>query len=63
MHKEEEEILGEEGRSPSHKLNIIDIITDGIILLVTPSVKTQYHCIIFFFESYYNNLRYSFSIY
>jgi hypothetical protein len=63
MHKEEGEILGEDSRSPSHKLNIIDGITEGIILLVTPSVKTQHHRIIFFFESHYNNLCYSFSTY
>jgi hypothetical protein len=38
---------GEEDRSPSHKLNITNSITKGIILSVTPlvilSVKILYH--------------------
>jgi hypothetical protein len=38
IHKKEGEMEREEGRSPYHKLNIIDSITNGIIPLVTPSV-------------------------
>jgi len=51
---------GEEGQLPSHKLNIIDGITNKIILLVNPSiillVKISHHRTICLFESHCNSV-------
>jgi len=41
IHKKEGEMEREQGRSPYHKLNITDDITNEIISLVTPSVMLQ----------------------
>jgi len=64
MHKEEREMReGEESRSPSHKLNIIDDITNIIILLATSlvilSIKISCHHMICLFESLCNILWHS----
>lgn len=49
---------GEEGRASGHKLNIFDGLTDGIILVVTPStillVSMSRHRTIFLYESHCN---------
>jgi len=54
---------GEEGRLSSYKLNIIDDITHGIILLVTLLVKISCHHKICLFESHCNILYHSVDIY
>jgi hypothetical protein len=52
---------GEEGRALDHKLNIINGLTDKIILMVTPStilsVKMSHHHMICLLESHCNTLR------
>jgi len=42
MHKEEWE-TGEGDQAPSHKLNITNDITDGLISSIIPSVKISCH--------------------